>query len=323
MVAALGLACAPPVEEPPLTFTAVTFNTGTSEGMGHDGPPDDGYTGVHAGYSDLYYGDGLAWQPAVDATRAFLQQVQPDVVGFQEIFYSEDCAAIPAEAQTDFVCQTWQAGDPTVAQIVVGEGYQVACHPGHPDKCAAVKRSFGRFRGCEADFCLEGLAGSQVAGCGRGARIGRGVIDLVEGDELTLVNVHASSGMVDEDMQCRVQQVDQVFVDLGDGAPAANGERNFVLGDLNTDPGRWADWDPSARRWTDFAGRGKRFHFVSPVGNDAPGTYAGLVTIDHMLSDVLEGSCWAAGVSEGHPAVIDALYFDHRPLVCALDTRAP
>lgn len=34
-----------------------------------------------------------------------------------------------------------------------------ACHSGKPDKCAAVKRSFGSFRGCGDDFCLEGLMG--------------------------------------------------------------------------------------------------------------------------------------------------------------------
>ena len=43
------------------TFVAVTFNTGTSENMGHDNEPDDGYTSAHAEISDQYYGDGLAW----------------------------------------------------------------------------------------------------------------------------------------------------------------------------------------------------------------------------------------------------------------------
>ncbi len=65
--------------------------------MGHDDPPDDGYTGQHAEYSDLHYGDGLAWVPTVEAATTFFSAVQPDVVGFQEIFYSEECAGIPTE----------------------------------------------------------------------------------------------------------------------------------------------------------------------------------------------------------------------------------
>ena len=64
----------------PLSFTAVTFNSGTSENMGHDNPPDDGYTSQHAAISDQYYGDGLAWSPAVAATREFFAQVNPEIV---------------------------------------------------------------------------------------------------------------------------------------------------------------------------------------------------------------------------------------------------
>jgi len=317
----LGLvaACEPPEEAAPLRLTAVTFNTGTSEGMPHDQLPEDGYTPAHSIFSDLWYGDGLAWLPALEAAKAFFADVDPDVVGFQEIFYSEECAGIPFEAHGDFVCETWSAGEPTVALEILGAGWQVACHPGKPDKCAAVKRSFGSFQGCDADFCLEGLTGSTIEGCGRGARVGRGVIDLVGGGTLTLVNVHSSSGLVLEDQLCRVEQVEQVFVDLGDGAPAASGERNLVLGDLNTDPGRFTGWDPSADRWTDFVGWNNPFRYLSDVGTEAPPTYAGLANIDHVMSDVLGGNCWAAGVSEGHPLVIDAIYFDHRPVVCELE----
>jgi hypothetical protein len=53
---------------------------------------------------------------------------------------------------------------------------------------------------------------------------------LAEGSTITVVNVHGSSGLAQEDQDCRVLQFDQVFVDLGDvGEPAANGARNPVL----------------------------------------------------------------------------------------------
>ncbi len=304
--------------EPAATLTAVTFNTGTSEGMGHDAEPDDGYTGEHAEISDTWYGDGLAWLPAVAATEAFFTQVEADVVGFQEIHWSEECADIPEEAWPDFTCSEWSAGDPTVAQVVLGEGWQVACHPGKPDKCAAVRRSFGSFVGCDEDFCLDGLAGSTIEGCGSGARVGRGVIELAEGGELVLVHVHSSSGLSSEDEQCRVAQVEQVFVDLGDGEPAANGARNLILGDFNTDPGRFTGTDDSAVRWNDFVNEDSEFAFHTEVGPDAPGSYGGLADIDHVVSDAFAGSCWIAGVTEGRDPVIDAIYFDHKPVVCGL-----
>jgi hypothetical protein len=301
-------------------LVAATFNTGTTEGMGHDALPDDGYRLVHAKLSDQYYGDGLAWQAVVDDTRAWFQANPIDVVGFQEIFHSADCESLPPEAKPGFVCETWKPGDPTVAQVIVGEGWQVACHQGHADKCLAVRRAFGSIRGCAADLCLDGLAGAAIAGCGKGARIGRAVIDLAQGGELTVVNVHGSSGLAQEDQDCRAQQFSLVFVDLGDGSPAANGARNLVLGDFNTDPARMADFDESAALLDAQAGPGKRFRFHTPVGQEATATY-GLFNIDHVLSDAFAGSCWVAGVSDGRPKVSETQYFDHKPHVCELRTR--
>jgi len=304
----------------PPPFTAVTFNTGTSEGLA-DADPDDAYTPQMGVYSDQYYGDGLAWREGIDAVAAFFAEVDPDVVVFQEIFWPGDCPGIPVEAQAGFACEGWAEGDPTVAEAVLGPGWQVMCHVGKPDKCAAVHRRFGSFQGCDADFCLEGMLGSTVTGCGKGARIGRGVIDRVGGGTLTLVNVHGSSGFGLEEQGCRVAQFEQIFVDLGDGAPAASGEVNLVMGDFNTDPWRLTG-DPSGRRLLDFVGDGKGFHFVSESGPDATPTYAAF-NIDHVVSDALTGSCWHAGVDEGHPAPFEAAYFDHRPAVCALQFPTP
>ena len=308
-------ACPQPEPDEPAPVVVVTFNTGTTESMGHDAPPDDGYTSAHAAISDEWYGDGLAWLPAVHAARAWLEQVQPDVVAFQEIFWSQECVGLPVEAKHDFVCEQWVEGDPTVAQVILGDGWQVACHPGKPDKCAAVHERLGTFAGCDGDLCLEGLTGFGVPDCGSGARVARGLIERIDGSDLTLVSVHGSSGISSEDEGCRTRQVEQVFVDLGDGEPGANGAKNLVMGDFNTDPGRWIGSDPSAARWTDFAGDGLDFHFVTDVGPDAVPSYADLVNIDHVISDTLAGDCWIAGLS-GEPSVTDAVYFDHQPVVC-------
>lgn len=319
MLLLLLLACTSGADDTPpagLALRAVTFNTGTSEGMGHDDPPDDGYTSAHAHLSDSWYGDGLAWTPAVAATAAWFASVDADVVGFQEVFWADGCADIPAEAHGDFVCEAWSPGDPTVAQTVLGDGWQVACHPGHPDKCLAVRRAFATLDGCDDDLCLEGLDGFSIDGCGSGARVGRGTLTLADGSALTVVNVHGTSGLSSDDQACRVAQVDQVFVDLGDGEPAASGDRNLVLGDLNTDPGRFAGADDSAARWNDHVGDGRDFHWVTQVGPDAPGSYGGLADIDHVASDRLDGGCWIAGVTDGHEGVQEAVYFDHHPVVC-------
>lgn len=328
LVATAACAEATPVTPPPpppeFELVAVTFNTGTTDGLSHDAAPDDGYSSADAVISDTHYGNGLSWVPAVEAATAFFTDLQPDLVAFQEIFYSGDCAVVPPEAQAGFVCESWAEGDPTVANVIVGMGYQVACNLEKPDKCIAVRRAFGTFRGCDGDLCLDHLDGARVPDCGGGSRVGRGVVDLVGGGELTVVNVHGSSGFSVDDMACRIQQFDQVFVDLGDGSgePAANGAVNIILGDLNTDPVRIADGDTSAARFAEFVGEGRAFDFINDTGPMAEPTYA-LFNIDHVVSDAFTGACEVPGVTEGVPAILDATYFDHRPIVCQLGGDRP
>jgi hypothetical protein len=297
------------------SFVAVTFNTGTGGTAPIEG--NFGYNKEQAFFNDEYYGNGIAWGPFVQMTHDWFVQVDPDVVVFQEIFWPGDCADIPLEAHVGFVCEGWQEGDQTVMERLLGSDYQYMCNLGHPDKCAAVHQRFGSFRGCDTAVCLEGMAGSQIEGCGHGARIGRATIDLVGGGTLTLVNIHGSSGFTEEDFGCRVKQFEQVFVDLGDGAPGVNGSVNLALGDLNTDPGRLADSDASAARFNDFVGDGKAFRYLTEVGMDAPPTY-GVLNIDHVVSDRLTGSCWHPTVDAGHGPVMDAFFFDHLPAVCSL-----
>lgn len=297
-------------------LVVVTFNTGTTEGIAQQ-EDGDGYGPEQAALSDLYYGDGLAWSAAVQTTRAFLAQVQPDIIAFQEIFWSGACPGIPTEAWPGFVCEAWQQGDPTVAQVILGEGYQVACHPDKPDKCLAVRTARGRFAGCEEDLCLDGLDGFPVEGCGSGARVARGRIEDLD---LTVVGFHGSSGVEAEEQACRVAQVEQVFLDLGDGRPGADGARNLVLGDLNTDPSRFADFDDSAARWNDFVGEGLPWQWISQVGPDAPGSYGGVVDIDHVASDSFTGECWHGGL-DGQPEPYAYALFDHRPVVCTVIPR--
>jgi hypothetical protein len=307
--------------EQPATFTVVTFNTGSGIEQPHDNPPDDGYSKAQAAITDEYYGNGLAWLDAVAQTRAWFDATRPAVVTFQEIFDVADCPNIPVapvDARKGYVCETWQPGDPSVARRVLGPDYQIACNWGKPDKCAAVHRSFGVFRGCAGDECREGLYGSTVDTCGKGARVGRGVIDRVDGTTLTVVNVHGSSGFATSDRECRIKQFDQIFVDVGDGAPAANGAVNLIMGDFNTDPVRFAKTDISAAHLEKYIGDGLKFRWLTAVGETAPPTYGGLFNIDHIVSDKLTGECFTPGVTAGVPPVIPFVYFDHKPEVCVV-----
>jgi len=298
-------------DEGPPTFVAVTYNTGIHPTVGVAG-----FTLQQNEYLDTYYGHGLCWGPAIEQARVFFDSFQPDVVSFQEMFDIEECASIPTEAQEGFVCENWTPGSPTVEELILGPGYQVACNWQKSDKCAAVRRDFGTFRDCSGDYCLDGLYGSEIDDCGSGSRIGRGIIELSGGGIITLVNVHGSSGVTGDDMECRVKQIEQVFIDLGDGDPAANGEPNLILGDFNTDPRSPTAvlLDSSAQRWNDFVGPDKSFDFI----NEYVKTYTNLFCIDNVVSDVLTGTCWYPGFTEGYPPVSPEGFFDHTPTVCEI-----
>jgi len=302
----------------PIAFTAMTFNVGTTDGLPHDDPPEDGYTSAEAALSDEHYGNGLAWVPAVDDVRDFLAGAQADLVAFQEIFHSPECVDVPEDARAGFVCETWQAGDPTVSQVVLGAGYQIACNLERPDKCVGVRRAFGSWRGCDDDVCLDGLAGSRVPDCGGGSRVGRGVVELASGGTLTVVHLHGTSGLSGDDQSCRLAQIDQIFDDLGDGEPGANGARNLILGDFNTDPGRGAGIDQSAERWNEEVGPDTPFRFHTDTDPAATPTYLGQFSIDHVVSDAFTGGCRAVGVTPGTAPVSDRVYHDHVPIVCDL-----
>ncbi len=319
----LASACGGASSAEPTRLVAVSFNTGTTEGLAHDAPPDDGYGAREAAWSDAHYGDGLAWRPAVEAAEAFFSTLRPDVVALQEIFDPAACPQVPLEARAGFVCETWTEGAPSVARRILGPDYAIACFPGKPDKCLAVRRAFARLEGCVGEDCSGALTGFPVEGCGRGARVARGRLQLEDGSRLSVVALHGSSGLKPEDVACRVAQLDQVFVELGDGRPGVDGTRNLVLGDLNTDPFRLAGGEASADRFRAHAGPGTAFTVHTWAGPDAPPSYGGLLDIDHVASDAFDGDCWTAGVDPGHPAVFEPVYFDHRPRVCSLVARGP
>jgi endonuclease/exonuclease/phosphatase family metal-dependent hydrolase len=327
---AASLPLAAPLEldaQPPSNALVVlTFNTGTTLGLPHDQNSDDQGPDAHyrladAQRSDRWYGNGLAWRPAIDATRQMIARIDPDIVAFQEVFDCQECEPIPREHRRGFVCENWQPGDPDVARQVLGTQYQIAYHPGKRSKCLAVHRRFGTLRGGDGNHCDGALDGATVEGCGSGARVARGIIDRPDGTTLTVISLHGTSGFLPADQQCRVRQVERVFVDWGDGRPGVQGDRNLILGDFNTDPGRAAAWDRSAARWLDFVGADKPFRFVSRIGPESPRSYRGLGDIDHVVSDAYQGTCQYLGVDPDSAPVWKETYFDHVPVVCRLRER--
>ncbi|MDP7110906.1 MAG: hypothetical protein QGH45_03025 [Myxococcota bacterium] len=318
----LGVGC--PGQEPraddplaDLSFRALTFNAGTTTLLPH-GDDADGYDDGMAEIASDLYSNNLAWNPAEAALAAFLAEEQPEVALFQELFFDPWCLEIEVGPALDFVCQQYAADRPLQIERLLGDDYQVACAVGHPDNCVGVLRSFGELRECPADgACLDGLDGlAPPSGCTSGARVGAVVVDLPDGRAFTLVDVHASAGLSGDDMDCRVEHFVQVFEDRGDGEPAASGAVNLVAGDINTDPFTLAAADPSAAYWAAAVGGDEPFGYLSSSADGGQPTHVTGLRIDQVVSDGLTGECEAVGVPGEADELLDAVYWDHAPLLC-------
>ncbi len=314
----------------PRAFTFLTMNVGTTENISHSGDPD-GYSDTLGGVESRFYGNNLAWAPARQALRAMFDRVQPDIVNFQELYWeghcAPDCAGITttdpdlfaAACQAPaFACAGWVEGNEITVRQVLGPDYAVACAPNHPDNCVGVRKGFGTLASCADGPCIDGLDGMPPPnGCTGGARVATAVVRIDYGPEVAVIDVHTVSGT---NVDCRLAQFGQVFVDRGDGKPAAFGAHNIVAGDMNIDPFLMED-DASVDYWNAHVGADKPFHYISSSDASGPNTHPySFMKLDHVISNDLEGTCVVLGVSEGTTAPLaeGSTVFDHRPVLCTV-----
>lgn len=321
------------VVPPPRTFTFLTFNVGTTDNLGHEGDPD-GYSDALSDVNAAFYGNNLAWMPAQARLRTFLDALKPDILAFQELYFDGNCTADCAGIQASdpalyagacqgeaFACGSWTDGEPITVRRILGPDYAVACAPGHPDNCVAVRKAFGTLRGCADGPCLGGLDGLRPPnGCTSGARVATAVVQVADGPEIAVVDVHTTAGT---NIDCRIAQFQQVFVDRGDGKPAAFGQHDIVAGDMNIDPFLMdPKYDASVVYWNEHVGDGKPFHYLSSADASGPNTHPySFMKLDHVISNDLQGSCVVLGVSEDTSAPLSegSTYFDHRPVYCTVE----
>ncbi len=314
-----------PQEAPggPTPFSVMTFNAGTSSQSIHDKDEEegegDGYTSVQADYIDEFLGNSLAWKPAEAAVTKWLSEKKPDIVAFQEMMFDPWCEEAPPPPEgMDLVCEGYSPGGPYTVERLLGPDYQVASTLDQEDNWVGIRKEIGRFKGCpEEGPCIGGVFGLGLPDeCNGRPRVSSIEVELADGREFVLVNVHATSGMTEQDMECRSLQFDQVFKDRGDGKPAAYGKVNLVMGDMNTDPFLLAGADPSADQWNQYVGEGKTFHYISSSDASGPATHVTTMHIDHVVSDAIIGSCIVPGESFDIPPVMQTTFFDHRPVLC-------
>lgn len=299
-----------------LSFRVMTFNTGTTNNVIHKG--QGGYTMEHSEEIAAHYRNNLAWKPAEDALRQFIAEQQPEIVVLQEVYYDGWCKSDPLELPSalDLVCDDYSEDGPLQIERLLGDEYAAACAWHFPDLCVGVRKDFAQMKDCPEDFCLEGLSGFPIEGCSASARVSRAVLTIPGAGELTVVAAHTNAGMSYGDQECRGKQFAQIFEDRGDGTPAASGEVNVALGDMNTDPFAFTGADLSLEVWNKYVGEGLPFHYLSADSYDDPITHVAFTHLDHVISDGLTGVCVVYGETPGTSPVSDSSFFDHRPVVC-------
>jgi hypothetical protein len=310
-----------PDERP--VIRVITINAGTSSGRRHDADEADGlppYTSATSELVDEHYFNSLSWNPAERALTAWLATQNAQVVAFQEIFHDPWCDEIdrPEDTPLDLICSTHDPAGPLQVQRLTGDRYQFACGIEKPDTCIAIDRDWAVMDGCNAAGCVILWEPARPPSeCTGRDRMGRVRVTDSTGQRFNIIAWHGTSGGTPEDAQCRADILSLAFEDRGDGTPLVDPTLpNLLLGDFNFDPELFvgADVDYIAQ----FVGAGRSFSWLSPTDIDGPRSYAGGVSIDHVVGDRWEGDCVIPGSSEGVPAVWDRVYWDHRPVVCDL-----
>jgi len=318
LLAGCGLPPAEQITGDGTPIRVLTFNVGSDGDAQRPATDGSHFGGELVAVADRWYGNGLSWQPGIEAVRRFLSDVDADVVALQEIFPATRCPEIPARWHRGFVCESWQPGAPGVARRILGEAYQIACHAGKPDKCLAVHRRLGHLHGCSADGC-EPLRGVELEGCGHGSRQGLGIIDLHTGGQLAIGHVHGRSGARLRDANCRKRQFSELLHIDGALHPPTPGA--IILGDFNTDPARVRWLDPSARLLARAAREAAGFRFITQTGVFARPTFLSFLNIDHVLARGFSGRCTAGGRDPALQAPPDLGHLDHSPLLCELQPQ--
>ena len=320
------------VTQAPRPLTVITINAGTTPGLAHDSDEESGrapYTDTTAGIVDASYQNSLSWNPAEARLTEWLAQVDPDIVAFQEIFHDPWCDDInrPEDAPLDLVCGSYTRERPRQVRRLMGPDFQIVCGEGKPDTCIAVHKRLGPVTACDGqpDNCLTTWDGFiPLSRCTSRDRLGRAFVESSNGHPaFNIIAVHGTSGLTVEDALCRRDIFSLIFDDKGDGTPLVRPDAiNLVLGDFNVDPILFAGGDDSADYLLEHIGDDHPFQWHSPTDPSGPRSYALGVSIDHVASDGLTGSCIIPGSSPGVAPIWDRIYWDHRPVVCELTHAA-
>ena len=229
----------------------------------------------------------------------------PDLLFLQEMWNQAHCDDDdrPAEVnQAPFVCSL--GSDLQPSRVLPGDWWW-GCAGGYPDNCIAFPPSLATPSGCEGQDC-SALVVSNEAGCGDTGRVAYWELDSADGP-LVAVVVHTAAGMFEDDIACRVQQLESIQAVL-EALPA---DTSIVMaGDFNLDPDLYVSDDAAA-----FSSLGSSLG-LSWLGGYDESHRISHVRLDHVLvrgpAVAQKMSCEIRYLDEGQEDVM----LDHGWLMC-------
>lgn len=299
-----ALACQPAADTgtEPALLSIATQNTGTTTYLDlvADSPSEE----VRQVCSD-WYENNLCLAGTEALLAEAVTQDAPGLLFLEEVWEQSGCddPERPAEVnEAPFVCSQGVARQPS---RLLPPGWWWGCAAGYPDNCIAFPPSLATPTGCDGQDC-SALVVSNPAGCGSDGRIAYWELETTAGS-LVAVVVHTAAGMFEDEIACRVAQLESIQAVLG----ALPADTSIAMaGDFNLDPEYYESADAVA-----FVA------MVEALGLTWLGGYEESHRISHVRLDhvLVRGPAVASGLAcearyldEGGPDVM----LDHAWVVC-------
>ncbi len=297
-----------PTPPPPETLTVLSANVGTLDEV-FDGPcPSHPYRGA------------LCSMEVEAVIRARIDQVRPDVALMMEVLDADHCDEGTWDGDPDLPCTGAPEREPYQSiRRILGEDYTITCDGIAHYDCVGVLSERIAIEQCSpGELCMgESTTPPHPEECAGGGGITSvSRVDATLGERaFRIVVAHPLNAITAEDDACRHAQYLQAFDELP-------GDRDAIAaGDMNFDPYRFPDLFPSGEYWHTVVGEERRFTAHSVDGDPPTPTWSGIVTLDFVLSDFLEGTdCEVWGETPGTTPIDDDLArADHNAVLCRLE----
>ncbi|MHB8874437.1 MAG: endonuclease/exonuclease/phosphatase family protein [Myxococcaceae bacterium] len=305
---------------------------------------------ANVGNSDIFNCAGvnlykLCQVASEKAVAARVEVLRPDVVLFSEAFAPWLCDKVGAVDEKHVCHPSNTQAEPEQVRRILGSNYTISCDANSGFECIAIRREFGRMKGCEDGAFCRGLSRTAPVIDDCDIRLGIDQVDTrhasvsgvtleVDGKTFDALVAHPPASTAPEAAQCRRRFLPYVMEPVGSDGSVRERPAAILGGDFNLDPYRNAPtavdvvyWNQSVRLSLEGEG-GPWVSNSGPIEHDPPYWTSPLSrsTLDHVVTQGLVGRCQTLGAAQGRPPLDGASgaeleRLDHLAQWCLLELK--